>query len=59
MCLGLVQFLQLATKKLKKGYQNDVNNDGAGAKAMMDVTIAADNKAATTSIKEDEGNHLW
>ena len=46
-------------QETQKGYQNDVNNDGAGAKAMMDVTITADNKAATTSIKEDEGNHLW
>ena len=36
-----------------------LDDDDADAKATTDVTIAVNNDAATASVKEDEGNHLW
>jgi hypothetical protein len=59
LCLGLVQFLQFAAKEHKNGFQNDVDDDNAGATAMTDVTIAVYNNAATASVEGDKGNHLW
>ena len=38
---------------------NDLDDDNADATATTDVTIAVNNDAATASVKEDEGNHLW
>jgi hypothetical protein len=46
MCLGLTQFFRLATKEHKNGYQNDVDDDKAGAMATIDVMIAVKNCAA-------------
>jgi hypothetical protein len=43
----------------QKSKQNDVDDDYAGAMALTDVTISVDNNAATASVEEDEGNHLW
>jgi hypothetical protein len=40
LCLGLIQFLRLAAKEHKNGYQNDVDDDEAGAMATTDVAIA-------------------
>ena len=59
LCLGLVQFLRLAAKEHKNGKRNDVDDDDTGATATTDVTITVDNDAATASVEEDEGNHLW
>jgi len=36
-----------------------LGDDDAGATVTTDVTIAINNDAATASVKEDEGNHLW
>jgi hypothetical protein len=36
-----------------------LDDDDVGATAMTDVTIVVNNNAATTSVKEDEGKHLW
>jgi hypothetical protein len=46
LCLGLIQFLQLAAKEHKNNYQNNVDDDEAGAMAMTDVMIAVNNNAA-------------
>jgi len=43
----------------QKSKQNDVDDDYTGATAPTDVTISVDNNAATASVEEDEGNHLW
>jgi hypothetical protein len=59
LCLGKVQFLQLAAKEHKNGSRNDLDDDDAGATATTDVTIAVDNDAATASVEGDEGNNLW
>ena len=59
LCLGLVQFLRLAAKEHKNGYQNDLDDDDVGGTGTTDVTIAVNNNTATASIEEDEGNHLW
>jgi hypothetical protein len=59
LCLGLVQFLQLAAKEHKNGFKNDLDDDNAGRKATPDVTISVDNNAATASVEGDKGNHLW
>ena len=59
LCLGSVQFLRLAAKEHKNGYQNDLDDDDAGATATTDVTIAVNNDTATASIEGDEGNNLW
>jgi hypothetical protein len=58
LCVGLVQFLQLAAKEHKNGYHNDVDDDNTGATVTIDVTIAIDNDAATATIEDDESNHL-
>jgi hypothetical protein len=56
----LVQFLQLAAKEHNIGYyQNDLDDDDAGATATTDVTIAVDNDAVPASVEGDEGTHLW
>jgi hypothetical protein len=49
----------LAAKEHKNGYQNDLDDDDAGATATTDVTIAVNNDTATASIEGDEGNNLW
>jgi hypothetical protein len=36
-----------------------LDDDDVSATATTDVTIAVSNDAATTSVKEDEGKHLW
>jgi hypothetical protein len=36
-----------------------LDDDDMGATATTDVTIAVNNDAATTSVKKDEGKHLW
>jgi hypothetical protein len=59
LCLGLVQFLQLAAKEHKNGKRNDLDDDKAGTTATTDVTIAVDNNTAAASKEGDEGNHLW
>jgi hypothetical protein len=54
LCLGLVQFLQLAAKEHKNGYQNDVDDDNAGTTATTDVTVAVRNDAATATVKDND-----
>ena len=39
--------------------KNDVDDDGVGTTAPMDVTIAADNNPVTALVEGDEGNHMW
>ncbi len=55
----MIQFLRLAAKEHKNSYQNDVDDDEAGAMAMTDVTIANNDDAATAAVEDDEGNHPW
>ncbi len=43
----------------QNGYQNNVDNESVGATAPANVAITVYNKVATTSVEDDEGNHLW
>jgi len=50
LCLGSIQFPQLAAKEHHNGSQNDVDDDDTGATAMTNATIAVDHIAATTAV---------
>jgi hypothetical protein len=55
LCLGLVQFLQLAVMEHISGKQHDADDDSVDSMATVDVTIAIDNNAATTTVKMMKG----